>query len=157
MQADLAMSAAGALGEVANLAISLPCSVRLSWVRDLADEVRQQGRVALLPQQNAIGWTSVASRATCFLIVLLNRLRQRKMNHCPNGSLVDAEPEGDRAHEHTHFVRHPAFLISPPLIALHLPVVADRRDALLLQHVDGLLHSRNGRRINDYVSLGRVF
>ncbi len=47
------------------------------------------------------------------------------MDHGAHGGLVDPEAERDSAYEHTDFIRHPAFLIARPLVAVHFPVIGD--------------------------------
>ncbi len=75
------------------------------------------------------------------------------MNHGSHRRLVDAQSKGNRAHQHAHFVRHPAFLVATPLIALHLGVVRYGGNALVLQKVDRFLDSIDGRRVDDDVAV----
>ena len=55
MRADLTMPALARFGEAANGVIALPGALFFRRIQDLFDEVAQQARVALLPQQDAIG------------------------------------------------------------------------------------------------------
>ena len=143
------MPAAIRFGEPADGVIALPRPLFLRRVNDLIGKICQQGRVPLLPQQNAIRRLPIASGASGFLVILLDRFGQRQMHHRPHRSLVDAQSEGDRAHQHAHFIRHPAFLVVPSLRGLHLAVIADGGNLLLFEKVHRLFNFGDGRRVNN--------
>ena len=111
--------------------------------------------VPFLPEQYAIRRPPIPSRAARLLVVLLDRLRQRQVNHGPYRRFVDAQPERDGSHQHPHFVRHPSFLILPAQGRFHFRVIRNRRNPALLQVFDRLLHPSNGGRIHDH-ALTRV-
>ena len=71
-------------------------------------------------------------------------------------ALLMPKPERDRPHQHPHFVRHPAFLVPAPLVGVHLAVIADRRNAMLLEHVHRFFHAGDGGRIHNDVALGVI-
>ena len=56
MQTDLAVAAARLFDEAAHGVIPLPGALAFGGVLQLLDEVGQQADVALLPQQDAVGW-----------------------------------------------------------------------------------------------------
>ena len=93
--------------------------------------------------------SAIASGASRFLVILLDRFRQREMNHRAHRRLVDAQSEGDRAHQHAHFVRHPAFLIAPPQVAFHLAVISDGGNSCSSEEIHRLFNPGDGRRVND--------
>ena len=155
VQADLPVAAAVRIREPADHAFATGCSVALGVVRNLVDEILQKNVVPFLPEQYAIRRPPIPPRAAGLLVVLLNRLWQRQMNHGPHRRFVDAQPEGDGSHQHSHFVRHPSFLILPAQGRFHLRVIRNRRNPALLQVFDRLLHSANRGRIHDH-ALPRV-
>ena len=63
MQTNLAMAASLRFGETADYMIALPGALLFFPVGDLLDEVREQARIALLPEQNAISRLAVAHGA----------------------------------------------------------------------------------------------
>ena len=74
MQADFTMTATRRIHEASDGVVTLPGALFLGRVADLLDEVRQQTGIAFLPQQQAIGWLAVATGASGFLVILLDRL-----------------------------------------------------------------------------------
>src|SRR6201992_1833695 len=78
------------------------------------------------------------------------------MNHRAHRGFIDTKPKGQRAHQHWHFVRHPALLVARTQTILHLPVIWDCGNSLLFQKIDSLLHLINGWRINNHVTTGIV-
>src|SRR5712691_6669131 len=125
MGTNLTMPAALLFGKAADCAVALPGSLPLCRVGYLLDEVRQQAGITLLPEQKAISQKPVAPGAPRLLIILFDRFRQREMNHGAHGGFIDAEAERDRADQHAHSVRHPALLVAPPVVDLHLAVIRD--------------------------------
>ena len=115
-----------------------------------------QPGVLLLPKQKAIGRLSIAPRPSRLLVVLLNALGQRKVDHRAHRRLVDAQPESDRAHHHADFIGHPFLLILAPRPRIHLPVVRDGANAVFLEKVHRLPDPRDGRRIHDNVSIAHA-
>src|SRR5258708_207827 len=81
VRADLAMAASSRLGIPANFVIALPGALLFRRIGDLVDKIGQQSHVALLPQQDAISRLPIAPCASGLLIVLLDRLGQREMDH----------------------------------------------------------------------------
>ena len=152
MHADLAVTAALGFNEAADDAIALPAALLLGWIADLFDEMREQSRISLLPKQHAIGGKTVASRTARFLVILLDRFRQREMDHSANGGFIDPQAKGDGADQHADFVGHPSFLVAPAGGVVHLAVVADGFDSGFGEQDDGLFDARDGGRVNDYVS-----
>ena len=75
------------------------------------------------------------------------------MNHRAYGGFVDAEAERNRADQHAHFVRHPAFLIAPPVGGLHLAVIGNGGNPDPLEKIRRLFHPRNRRRIHNNISV----
>ena len=144
VQANLALATARRVHEAADHAFPFRRPLALRIIRNLIDEVFQKDEVALLPKQHAIRRTSISPRAARLLVILLDRLRQRQVNHGAHRGLVDAKAERDRSHQHPHFVRHPSFLVLPPHGRFHLPVIRDGRDPALLQIFDRLFDAANG-------------
>ena len=151
------MAALVRLGEAPHGVIALPGSLLLRRIGELIDEVRQQSHVALLPEQRAIGRFAVAARTSCLLVILLDRFRQRQVNHGAHGRLINPQAEGQRTHQDRDLVGHPALLVAPALIGIHLAVVGDRRDPVLGEEIHRLIHSRNGRGVDDHVAAGVRF
>ena len=58
------------------------------------------------------------------------------MDHGSHRSFVDAESERDGTNQHSHLIRHPAFLILAPLIGLHLRVIRNRLDSFVGKEID---------------------
>jgi len=108
-----------------------------------------QSGIAFLPQQQAVGRQAIATGAARFLIVLFNGLRQREMDHGAHRRLIDAQSESDRADEDTNFVRHPAFLVGTTLVFLHLAVIGNGWNSLLLQEINRLFHASDSGRIHN--------
>src|SRR5581483_6498646 len=78
MHADLPMPAVLRLRKADDIAIALPGTVLLCRILNLVDEVRKQGGVLPSPKQHAVSRLAIASGASSFLVVLLDRLRQGK-------------------------------------------------------------------------------
>src|SRR5271169_28232 len=133
MQADLPVTAARRIREAADHAFPLERPFALRVIRNLIDEILQQNVVPLLPEQHAIRGTPVPPGAASFLVVLLNGLRQRQVNHRPYRGLVDAQAKRDCPDQYPHFVRHPSFLILLPYGRFHLRVIGNRSNSALLQ------------------------
>src|SRR3989475_11008039 len=133
MGTNLTMPAALRFGKAADCAIALPGTLLLCRVGYLLDEVRQQAGITLLPEQKAISRKPVAPGAPRLLVILLNRFRQREMNHGAYGSFVDTQSESYGAHQHGHFVRHPAFLVAPSSAGIHLAVICNGGNSLVPQ------------------------
>ena len=76
--------------EAAHGVIALPGAFLFGGVNNLFDEIREQPGIALLPEQNTVGGIAVASGAARFLVVLLDRLWQREVNHGAHGGFVNA-------------------------------------------------------------------
>src|SRR4029077_1068434 len=156
VEADLAMATTPRNRKVAYVPVALPCPLRFGWVSNLADKMRQQCRIALLPKQNAVGRLPVTPRPSGFLVVLLDRLGQRQMDNRPHRCLVDPQPEGDGSHQHAHLVGHPSLLSVPALCGLHFPVISDRGDAILFEHIHGLFYPRDGWGIDNDVAFTAI-
>jgi len=92
-----------------------------------------QTGVSFLPEQKAIGGECVAAGAARFLVVLLDALRQREMNHRAHGRFINAQAEGHGADHDAHFIGHPFFLVLPAGAAFHLSVITDGGDAVLFE------------------------
>ena len=154
MEADLPMAARGGLGEAPHSVISLPGSLPFRRIGDTVDEMRQQSRIALLPEQDAIGRSAIAPRASGLLVILLDRLGQGKMNHRAHRGLIDPQPEGQCAHQHRDLVGHPALLVAPAPGGIHLAVVGNSRDPVLGQEIHRFIHPDNGGGVDDRVAVG---
>src|SRR2546427_10817983 len=133
MGTNLTMPTALRFGKAADCAIALPGALLLCRVGYLLDEVRQQAGITLLPEQKAISQKPVAPGAPRLLVVLLDRFRQREMNHGAYGSFVDTQSESYGAHQHAHFVRHPALLVAPSSAGIHLAVICNGGASLVPQ------------------------
>ena len=136
--------------EGAHHVVALPGSLTLRRVGDLLDKMGKQTGIALLPEQNAVRGLSVAARATRFLVVLLDRLGQGKVDHGSHGSFVDAQPKGYGPHQNAHLIGHPAFLVLSPQVGFHLPVVGNSGDSVVSQEVHRFFHAGDSRGIYDH-------
>src|SRR6266481_2676338 len=76
MPADLQVTAILRLDEIANFVVALPGAVFLRRIVNLADEIRVQTCVTILPEKNAIRRQAVTPGASRFLVILLDRFRQ---------------------------------------------------------------------------------
>src|SRR5271154_1344350 len=152
VRTNLPVTAAFRLHKLADDAISLPRPVALLRVRNLIGKKSQQPGIFFLPQQNAIRTLAIAPRPSRLLVILLNRFRQRQVNHRPHRRLVDAQTKSDSANQHPHFVGHPPLLAAPPRIGSHLAVISHGGDVAIFQKIDSLLHAINRRRINNHVA-----
>ena len=76
------------------------------------------------------------------------------MDHGAYRSFIDSQSEGQRAYQHGHLIGHPALLVAPPQVALHLSMISNRANSLLFQESYGLLDFVNGGRINNHVAAG---
>src|SRR3989442_11296537 len=153
MGTNLTMPAALRFGKAADCAIALPGALLLCRVGYLLDEVRQQAGITLLPEQKAISQKPVAPGAPRLLIILLDRFRQREMNHGAYGSLVDTQSESYGAHQHAHFVRHPALLVAPSSAGIHLAVICDGGNSLLLEEIHCLFDPGDRGGVDDDVAV----
>src|SRR5205823_1973582 len=95
----------------------------------------------------------VAAGATRLLVILLDALREREMNHRAHGGLIDAQAEGHRADHDAHFVGHPFFLILAAGRALHLAVITDGGDAVFLEEIDSVTNARDRGSVDDHASV----
>src|SRR5215472_15103437 len=152
MRADLTMSTLKRLCKRPDGVISLPGAFPLAGVLDLVGKVSQQAGILLTPKQNTVGRFSVASRASRFLVILLQGLGQRQMNHGTDSGLVDPEAKGDCADHHRYFIGHPAFLIPTTVIGPHLGVIGHSRDSLVFQLLDGLFDFVDGWAVDNDVA-----
>ena len=153
MGTNLTMPTALRFGKAADCAIALPGALLLCRVGYLLDEVRQQAGITLLPEQKAISQKPVAPGAPRLLIILLDRFRQREMNHGAYGSLVDTQSESYGAHQHAHFVRHPALLVAPSSAGIHLAVICDGGNSLLLEEIHCLFDPGDRGGVDDDVAV----
>ncbi len=151
MCADLPVAAFLSFGETAHGVITLPGALLFVGVLQSFNEVGQQSRIAFLPEQRAIGRQPVAACASGLLVILLDRLRQRQVDHRPHRRFVDPQPECQRAHQYRNFVGHPGFLIVPAFFRVHFPVITNCLNAALCQKLDGLADSCSGGRVDDDV------
>ena len=71
------MTALGYFRETPDLVIALPRALLLRGVGDLVDEISQQADIALLPQQETVRGFAITPGASGFLVILLDRFRQR--------------------------------------------------------------------------------
>jgi hypothetical protein len=90
MQTDLPVPATRGVNKGADDVISLPSSLVFLGITELLYKMRQQPRIHLLPKQHAIRGTPIAPRAPSLLVILLNRFRQRKVNHRSHRGFIDA-------------------------------------------------------------------
>ena len=153
MHADLPVTAAFSVHKGTDKPIAFPAAFLFLLVLDLSNKECQESGVALLPKQQAIGGQAVAARAARFLVVLLDRFRQRKVNDGADSSLVDAQAKRNGADQHADFIRHPALLVTAASVGVHLAVIGDGGNSLLGQKIDGLLDFADGRRINNHVAV----
>ena len=72
MHTNLAVAAATRFGEAADSAIALPGPFLFRRIGHLLNEVGQQGRVPLLPEQQALRGMTVATSSSGLLVVLLD-------------------------------------------------------------------------------------
>src|SRR5260370_31410615 len=133
--ADVALPALRGLHETLDFMVALPGALLLGRVFDLADKKPVQARILSFPEQKAISRQRVSTGAARFLVILLDTLRQREMNHRAHSRFVDAQAEGHGADHDAHFIRHPFFLVLPPRGAFHLAVIAHGRDSVFLQKI----------------------
>src|ERR1700720_4464354 len=89
--ANVALAALFGLHETLDFVVALPSTIFFARIFDFADKKSMQARVFFLPEQKAIGGERVAPRAACFLVVLLDALWKREMNHRAHGRFVDAQ------------------------------------------------------------------
>src|SRR5246127_4426241 len=136
--------------------IALPASLLFRLVSQQADEICEKARIAPAPKQNAIGGKPIATGTAGFLVILLNRFRQCEMYHRADGSLVDAETEGNRANEDANFVRHPPLLILTAGVRFHLAVIRESRNLALFEKFDRGSHLGDGWSVDDHVLAGIV-
>ena len=83
--------------------------------------------------------SSVAARAARLLIVALERVAERVVDHEAHVGLVDAHAESVGGHHHADFVREPLLLAQRPFGVAQPAVVGRGRDTLPAQHVGDLL------------------
>jgi hypothetical protein len=152
MRANLKMPALLRFDEVAYLVVTLPGALLFFGICDFADEVTEQARVTLLPKENAIRCLAIASGAAGLLVILLDRLWVREVNHSPHSCFVDAQAERNCADEHANFVGHPAFLVLLARGVAHFCVIGEGRDSPFRQKSHGLFHSLDRWRVNDHVA-----
>src|ERR1700758_3763889 len=156
MLANLKMLAGFRFGIAQDLVIALPASFLFRLVSEQTDEIREKTRIAPAPEQNAIGGKPIATGTAGFLVGLLDRFRQGEMYHRADGSLVDAETEGNRANEDAYFVRHPSLLILAPGLRFHLAVIRKSRDLVLFEKFNRRAHLGDGWSVDDHVLAGIV-
>ncbi len=154
MHTNLAVAATPRIDKSREHPFSVPRSLAFCFVGDFPDEIFQQNVIPLLPKHHTIRRLTVAPCAPSFLVVLLNRLWQREMNHRAHGRLVDAQSKRDCADQHSHLVRHPALLILPAHRRFHLRVIRNRPETFFLQALNCFLDASNGWRIHDHATLG---
>src|SRR5258708_7972823 len=116
------MAALTGFGESTDGVIALPGTIALAGVENLVGEKAEQSGVLFAPEQNAVGGSAVTAGASGFLIILFDGLGQREVDDGAHGGFVDAESESDCADQDANFVGHPALLVAPALIVLHLGV-----------------------------------
>jgi len=85
-----------------------------------------------LPEKEAIGGETVAAGAACFLVVLLDALRESEMNDGAHGGLVDSQAKAWCRPEYA-LRRHPLFLVFAAGAGFHLAVIADGGDAVFFE------------------------
>src|SRR6266446_2376771 len=149
VEANDALSALSGIYEFSYAVKALLGSLLLHRFRNLAYEIFLPDEINTSPEKEAIGGKTVAAGAACFLVVLLDTLRESKMNDGAHGGLVDSQAEGHGADQNTHFVGHPLFLVFAAGAAFHLAVVADGGDAVLFEEIDGFSHADDRGRIDD--------
>src|SRR5580692_9872535 len=154
MQADFTMTAIRRFHETADGVVALPGALFLGGVRNLLDEICQQTSIPFLPQQEAIGGQAIATSAASFLVILLDRLGQREMDHGPHCCLIDPQAERYGSDKNALLVRHPALLVAPTLIFFHLAVVSDGGYPPLLQEINRFFDASDGGRIYDDGAVG---
>src|SRR6266404_9588780 len=149
VEANDALSALSGIYEFSYAVKALLASLLLHRFRNLAYEIFLPDEINTSPEKEAIGGKAVAAGAACFLVVLLNALRESEMNDGAHGGLVDSQAERHRADQDAHFVGHPLFLVFAAGAAFHLAVVADGGDAVLFEEIDGFSHASDGGRVDD--------
>ena len=149
MAADVVLAALVGLHETLDFVIALPGAAFFSGVFDVADKEGLQTGVFFLPEEKAIGRERVAAGAACFLVILLDALWQREVNHRPDGRFVDSQAEGHGADHGAHFIGHPFFLVLAARGAFHLAVISDGGDAAFLEKIDGFTNARNRGCVDD--------
>src|SRR5690242_1866171 len=97
MRTDLMMAAGPRFHEPANIVVTLPGTRFLGFVGQLVHEISQQAYVALLPKKQAVRRSTIATRAARFLVILLNRFRQREMNYGAHRGFIDPQAKSNRA------------------------------------------------------------
>src|SRR6266404_2112094 len=149
VEANDALSALSGIYEFSYAVKALLASLLLHRFRNLAYEIFLPDEINTSPEKEAIGGKAVAAGAACFLVVLLDTLRESKMNDGAHGGLVDSQAEGHGAHQDAHFVGHPLFLVFAAGAAIHLAVIADGGDAVFFEEIDGFSHASDRGRIDD--------
>lgn len=138
--------------KILHAVIALPGAVFFLRVANLVDEEGAQGVVFLLPEEIAVGGEAIAAGAAGFLIELLNTVGKAEADDGADVGLVDAEAEGDGADKDVNLFAHPAFLIGAAGGGVHLAVIADSGDAVLLEEIDEFTDAGDGGAIDDDVA-----
>ena len=90
MKANKALAALSGIYEFFYAVKALLGSLLLHRLRNLAYEVSLSAEIAASPEEEAIGGERVAAGASRFLVILLDALREREMNHRAHGGFMDA-------------------------------------------------------------------
>ena len=77
-------------------------------------------------QQYAFGLQPVAAGSARLLLVVLDRLRQRGVQHAADVAAVDAHAEGHRGHDHVQPLLGEGLLRAVPLVGLQSGVIVRR-------------------------------
>src|SRR6266849_3565591 len=96
--ANVALAALFGLHESLDFVVAVPSTFFFARIFDFADKKGVQARVFFLPEQKAIRGECVAAGSARLLVILLDTLRQREVNHCAHGRFINAQAEGHGAH-----------------------------------------------------------
>jgi len=157
MKANSALPALPGIYEFFYALKALPGSPLFRLPRNLVDEISLAEEIGALPEQKAIGGKGVASGAACFLVILLDALREGEMNDRAYSSFVDAQAEGHGTDHDADFIGHPFFLILAAGGAFHLAMIADGGDAVFLEEIDGVPDAGNRWGVNDDAAVRDLF
>ena len=121
------LAAAGAETPELDHLVQLPLrDVAGRVVPDLLGEIVQLAPVALREEQHAVAGLPVASRASRFLVIALDRLGQRVVDHQPDVRLVDAHAEGDGRRHDRHVAVDESLLRAAAGLRVEAGVVGQR-------------------------------
>ena len=141
--------AAGAFGVVDNLPKLRARDLLLLLVGDFVEEVRLLRDVARAEQQQAIARQAVASRASGFLIIAFDVLRQVVVNDPADVRLVDAHAERDGRADDPRVVAQKLLLIAPAFGGVEPGVIGTRGETAAGQGFGGAFGGGAARAVDD--------